>query len=140
MFPLMDDIWYTFSFVCSSQCIYTLCLLAVDMEISSTIQKVVNARCHFRERRLDFKQIHRLIHLNVLSHTHPGRTHFLFTLYSQNFVKIPPVFALRLVNDSSPTHPPTQEIWSHYLIVILFLTQSTILSLVDYLTYQTMLK
>ena len=110
------------------------------MEISSTIQKVVNARCHFRERRLDFKQIHRLIHLNVLSHTHPGRTHFLFTLYSQNFVRLPPVFALRLVNDSSPTHPPTQEIWSHYLVVILFLTQSTILSLVDYLTYQAMLK
>ena len=72
------------------------------MEISSTIQKVVNARCHFRERRLDFKQIHWLIHLNVLSHTRPGRTNFSFTLYSQNYVRIPPVFALRLVMSLPP--------------------------------------
>lgn len=81
--------------------LYLLCLLAVDMEISSTIQKVVNARCHFRERRLDFKQIHVNSFKCPFSHP-PGRTNFSFTLYSQNYVRIPPVFALRLVNESSP--------------------------------------
>lgn len=40
----------------------------------------------------------------VLSHTHPGRTHFLFTLYSQNYVRIPPVFAPKLA-DESPLPP-----------------------------------
>lgn len=53
----MDDILYTFSFVCYYECICTLCLLAADMEFSSTVQKVVSARCHFGERRLDVKYI-----------------------------------------------------------------------------------
>lgn len=63
----------------------------------------------------------------VFSDTHPGRTDSYFTsscsgLFQNSFSSCPQV-----VGESSP------RIWSHYFIIILFLTKNTIFRLLNYL-------